>query len=288
MPIQIDPSWFPVPQPAQAPEYDEWLPPGLVPPKPYLPPWEPPWVAAFEPTWEPPWEQAFAAQPRPPEPPGGYWEPLDPEDYLYPEDYPYECDPGAFAEDNPYWDWEAEQPEPEPHIHVYPDEKVPDTAGEFVQSYYLIGVGTVLVFERLHPDELDLHPDQIVEPSEPRRTPPPEPYWEAGDYPPENDPYEYECDPGSFAEDNPYWDDEPPEPEDDDIYVRPGERVPFDAGELLRTYYVVGEGDVRVFARIHPDDMDLHPDQIVEPSEPGELRRSFNIHFRPKGPKPPE
>ncbi|RME98735.1 MAG: hypothetical protein D6773_13995, partial [Alphaproteobacteria bacterium] len=62
-------------------------------------------------------------------------------------------------------------------------------------------------------------------------------------------------------------------------------KVPLDAGELLRTYYVVGEGDVRVFARIHLDDMDLHPDQIIERPN---LRRSFNLHFRPKGPKPPE
>ena len=142
-------------------------------------------MAAFEPAWEPPWEKALAAQPKATEPPGEYWEVEYPEGDLYPEDYPYECDPGAFAEDNPYWD--------------------------------------------------DDRPD--------------------------------------------------PEPEDDDIYVRPGEKVPFDAGELLRTYYVVGEGDVRVYARVHPDDMDLHPDQIIErPS----LRRSFNVHFRPKGPKGPE
>jgi len=189
VPIKIDPAWFPVPQPTPAPEYDEWLPPGMVPPKPHLPPWQPPWVAAFEPssdpTWVPPWEQAFAAQLDITEPPEEYWESNDPEDYLYPEDDLYECDPGAFAEDNPDWDD-------------------------------------------------DLHD---------------------------------------------------PEPEDDDIYVRPGEKVPFDAGELLRTYYLVGEGDVRVFARVHPDDMDLHPDQIIEPNE---LRRSFNQHFRPKKPNPPE
>ena len=112
---------------------------------------------------------------------------------------------------------------------------------------------------------------------------PPEPYGGPDDpdyYVPEDCPYE--CDPAAFAEDHPHWDEEPPEPEDDDIYVRPGEKVPYDAGELLRTYYVVGEGDVRVFARIHPDDMDLDPDQIIErPS----LRRRFNLHFRPKKPK---
>ena len=51
---------------------------------------------------------------------------------------------------------------------------------------------------------------------------------------------------------------------------------------------MVGEGDVHVYARIHPDDMDLHPDQIIEPSAPGELRRRFNLHFRPKGSKGPE
>tara|TARA_R100000322_G_scaffold167530_3_gene135625 strand:- start:17748 stop:18416 length:669 start_codon:yes stop_codon:yes gene_type:complete len=185
-PIQIDPAWFPVPQPTPAPA-DEWLPPGLVPPKPHLPPWEPPWVAMFDPPWVPPWELMFAAQPEATELPGAYWEADDPEDYPYPEDalYDYECDPYAFAEDNP--DWADDLPDPEP--------------------------------------------------------------------------------------------------EDDDIYVRPGEKVPFDAGELLRSYYVVGVGDVHVFARIHPDEMDLHPDQIIEP---GELRQDFNLHFRPKGPKPSE
>jgi len=185
VPIKIDPAWFPVPQTIASPMDDEYLPPGLVPAKPHLPPWEPPWGAAFEPPWMPPWEQAFAAQPNIAEPPGEYWESDDLDDYLYLEDDLYECDPGAFAEDNPDW-----------------DETLPD-----------------------------------------------------------------------------------PEPEDDDIYVRPGEKVPLDAGELLRTYYVVGEGDVHVYARIHPDDMDLHPDQIIEPNE---LRHSFNLHFRPKGPKPPE
>ena len=187
MPIKIDPAWFPVPQAAAPPDADEWLPPGLVPPKPHLPPWEPPWVQAFEPPWVPPWEQALAAAPPPEDdPPEPWWEPDDPRygpPVDYPDDGPYADDPGAFAEDNPYWDWE------------------------------------------------------------------------------------------------------PSEPEDDDIYVRPGEKVPFDAGELLRTYYVVGEGDVRVFARIHPDDMDLDPDQIIERPT---LRRSFNVHFRPKGPKGPE
>ena len=89
-------------------------------------------------------------------------------------------------------------------------------------------------------------------------------------------------DPVAFAEEYPDWDEEPPDPEPDDIHVRPGERVPDDAGELLRSFYLPGVGDVRVFARLHPDEMDLHPDQIIEP---GDLRRDFNLHFRPKGPK---
>lgn len=87
----------------------------------------------------------------------------------------------------------------------------------------------------------------------------------------------------AFAEDNPCWDEEPSEPEEDTIAVKPGERVPTDAGELLRTYYAPGIGDVRVFARLNPDEMDLHPDQIIEP---GGLRRDFNLHLRPNRPKP--
>lgn len=101
------------------------------------------------------------------------------------------------------------------------------------------------------------------------------------DYEPED--YPYECDPAAFAEDHPYWDEEPPEPEDDTISVRPGERVPLDAGELLKTFYAPGIGDVRVYERLNPDDMDLDPDQIVEP---GDLKRDFNLHFRLKAPKP--
>ncbi|RME97021.1 MAG: hypothetical protein D6773_16370, partial [Alphaproteobacteria bacterium] len=74
----------------------------------------------------------------------------------------------------------------------------------------------------------------------PEDEPQPEAYWEPDDpdhYVPEDYPDDglYADDPGAFAEDNPHWDDEPPEPEDDDIYVRPGEKVPLDAGELLRT-----------------------------------------------------
>ena len=42
---------------------------------------------------------------------------------------------------------------------------------------------------------------------------------------------------------------------------------------------------MRVYARLYPDEMDIHPDQIIEP---GELKRGFNMHFRPKGPKLPE
>lgn len=89
----------------------------------------------------------------------------------------------------------------------------------------------------------------------------------------------------AFAEDNPGWDEEPPEPESGDIHVMPGERVPDDAGALLRTFYLPGNGDVRVYARLNPDEIDLHPDQIIEPDD---LKRSFNTHFRPKKPKPPE
>ncbi len=154
----------------------------MVPPKPHLPHWQPPWVAAFEPTWVPPWELAFAAQSEATQPPGPDQEPHDPGDYE-PQDYLYECDPAAFAEDHPYWD------------------------------------------------------------------------------------------------------EEPPEPEDDTITVRPGERIPSDAGELIKTYYAPGIGDVRVYERLDPNEMDLEPDQIIEPRD---LKQDFNLHFRPKKPKPPE
>ncbi|GER06696.1 hypothetical protein GCM10007972_12990 [Iodidimonas muriae] len=89
-------------------------------------------------------------------------------------------------------------------------------------------------------------------------------------------------DPVAFAEEYPDWDEEPPDPEPSDIHVRPGERVPDDAGALLRTFYLPGVGDVRIYARLHPDEMDIQPDQIIEP---GGLTRDFNTHFRPKGPK---
>lgn len=49
----------------------------------------------------------------------------------------------------------------------------------------------------------------------------------------------------AYLEDHPGWDDEPPEPLEDTITVKSGERVPFEAGELLRTYYAPGIGDVR-------------------------------------------
>lgn len=122
--------------------------------------------------------------------------------------------------------------------------------------------------------------------------PPWEPPWVAAfaAAPPEPEPsqgpdWPDDFDPVAFAEEYPGWDEEPPEPEPDDIHVMPGERVPDDAGELLRTFYMPGTGDVRVFARLHPDEMDIQPDQLIER---GELRRSFNLHFRPKGPKPSE
>ena len=103
--------------------------------------------------------------------------------------------------------------------------------------------------------------------------------------PPLETEYPDDFDPVAFAEEFPDWDEEPPDPEPSDIHVRPGERVPDDAGELLRSFYLPGVGDVRVYARLHPDEMDIHPDQIIErPS----LRRSFNVHFRPKGPKSSE
>ena len=87
----------------------------------------------------------------------------------------------------------------------------------------------------------------------------------------------------AFTEDNPGWDEEPPEPVEDTLTVKPGERVPTDAGELLTTYYAPGIGDVRVYARLDPTEMDLDPDQITEPND---LKQDFNLHFRPKGPKP--
>jgi len=160
-----------VPQPTPAPA-DEWLPPGLVPPKPHLPAWEPPWTAVFEPPWVPPWERAFAAQPEATELPGAYWEQDDPEDDLYPEDdpYDYECDPYAFAEDNPGWADDLPDPEPEDDdIYVRPGDKVPFDAGELLRSYYVVGLGDVHVYARLHPDDMDLDPDQIIEPGELRQ-----------------------------------------------------------------------------------------------------------------------
>ncbi|MBB4212443.1 hypothetical protein EV659_1102 [Rhodothalassium salexigens DSM 2132] len=69
----------------------------------------------------------------------------------------------------------------------------------------------------------------------------------------------------AFAEDNPGWDDEPTEPAEDAITVRPGERVPLEAGELLRTYYAPGIGDVRVFAQLDPNEMDIDPEQVLGP-----------------------
>lgn len=99
---------------------------------------------------------------------------------------------------------------------------------------------------------------------------------------PQDESWPDDFDPVAFAEEYPDWDEEPPEPEPDDIHVMPGERVPDDAGALLRTFYLPGTGDVRVYARLDPNEMDLHPDQVIEP---GDLKSSFNMHFRPKGPK---
>jgi len=101
--------------------------------------------------------------------------------------------------------------------------------------------------------------------------------------PPQEKTWPDDFDPVAFAEEYPDWDEEPPEPEEDTITVKPGERVPTDAGELLRAYYAPGIGDVRVYGRLDPNEMDLDPDQIIER---GDLKRDFNLHFRPKGPKP--
>lgn len=91
--------------------------------------------------------------------------------------------------------------------------------------------------------------------------PPPEPEhaqtedWEDG------------FDPYAFEHDNPGWDDEPPEDDLDYISVLPDEKVPLDAGEFLRTYYAPGIGDVRVYARLDPNEMEIDPGQIIELDE---------------------
>ncbi len=51
------------------------------------------------------------------------------------------------------------------------------------------------------------------------------------------------------------------------VSVLPDEPVPLDAGELLRTYYAPGIGDVRVYAWLDPDEMDIDPGQIIELDE---------------------
>jgi hypothetical protein len=158
VPIKIDPVWFPVPQPAASPDADEWLPPGLVPPKPHLPPWEPPWVQTFEPPWVPPWEQAFATAPPEPEPSQS-------------PDWPDDFDPFAFAEEYP--DWDEEPPDPEPDdIHVRPGERVPDDAGELLRTFYLPGTGDVRVFARLDPNEMDIDPELVLGPDDIERDEP--------------------------------------------------------------------------------------------------------------------
>ena len=78
-----------------------------------------------------------------------------------------------------------------------------------------------------------------------------------------------------FADEHPGWNYEPPEPLDDTITLKPDERVPVDAGELLRTYYAPGIGDMRVYSRLNPDEMDIDPEQIVEPDD-----------LEPDGPEP--
>ena len=62
---------------------------------------------------------------------------------------------------------------------------------------------------------------------------------------------------------------------DDTITLKPDERVLVDAGELLRTYYAPGIGDMRVYSRLCPDEMDIDPEQIVEHDD-----------LEPDGPEP--
>lgn len=87
----------------------------------------------------------------------------------------------------------------------------------------------------------------------------------------------------AFAEDNPGWNEEPSEPEDDTITVRPGERVPTDAGELLRTFYAPGIGDMRVYTRLDPNKMDVDPGQVL--GEEDFERDGPEPEKKPKSPK---
>lgn len=153
-PIKIDPAWFPVAQAVAPVEARDWTPPWLQ-------------DAPPEPSWEPPWMQAFESPPEPEYSPEPCPEPDCPEDCPLEND-PHDYDPVAFAEDYP--DWDEEPSEPEPHIYVHPGERIPADAGELLRTYYRVGVGDVRIYERLHPDEMELDPDQIVERGELRRS----------------------------------------------------------------------------------------------------------------------
>ena len=58
-----------------------------------------------------------------------------------------------------------------------------------------------------------------------------------------------------------------PEPEEDAITLKPGERVPVEAGALLRTFYAPGIGDMRVHARLDPDRMAIDPELVLGPDD---------------------
>ena len=70
---------------------------------------------------------------------------------------------------------------------------------------------------------------------------------------------------------------------EDTISVRRGERVPLETGELQRTYYTPGIGDVRVFARPYPNEIDIDPGLALVPDEM-ELGGS-EPEKKPKSPK---
>ncbi len=89
----------------------------------------------------------------------------------------------------------------------------------------------------------------------------------------------------AFAEDNPSLDEEPPEPEEDTITVKPGERMPPDAGGLLRAYYAPGIGDVRVYARLDPDEMDIDPGQVLGPDDIELEPDAPDFDKKPKSPR---
>ena len=88
--------------------------------------------------------------------------------------------------------------------------------------------------------------------------PPWEPPWAQAFAPPPEDapetPHDDDyVDEYAFAEDNPGW----------------------DAGELLRTFYAPGIGDMRVYARLDPNEMDIDPGQVLGPD-----------NLEPDGPEP--